>query len=199
MHSLAELSALSGVARDYGLPVHMDGARFANALVRLGCTPAEMTWKAGIDMVSFGGTKNGLMGVEAAILFDPARDREFQLRRKRAAHLFSKHRYLAAQMQAYLADGLWLEMAAAANAACARLAEGVVAAAGAELIYPPEANIIFARLPRSTHRRLHDAGAEYHLWNATLDGGAEDAAIAARFVTDWSAKSEDIDRFLSLL
>lgn len=199
VYALEELSGLTGIARSYGLRTHMDGARFTNALVHLGCSPAELTWKSGIDMLSFGGTKNGLVGVEAAILFDPAKDREFQLRRKRAAHLFSKHRYLAAQMDAYLTDGLWLEMARASNATCQRLADAFREASGANLMYRPEANIIFARLPRATHRRLFEAGAEYHLWDGTLDDGPEDAPIAARFVTDWSASDADLERFVDLL
>ncbi|MFV0334360.1 MAG: threonine aldolase family protein [Tropicimonas sp.] len=199
VHTLEELATLTGIARDHGLPVHMDGARFANALVHLGCTPAEMSWKAGIDLLSFGGTKNGLMGVEAAILFDPAKDREFQLRRKRGAQLFSKHRYLAAQMHAYLADGLWLEMAGAANAACRHLAEGLERVPQARLIRRPQANILFAELPRATHRRLLAARAQYHLWGAALDGGPEEEPLTARFVTDWSARTEDTERFLALL
>ncbi|RYH08096.1 low specificity L-threonine aldolase [Tropicimonas sp. IMCC6043] len=199
VYSLEELRTLTGIAQEFGLKVHMDGARFANALIALGCTPAEATWKSGIDMLSFGGTKNGLMGVEAAILFDPAKSREFELRRKRGAHLFSKHRFLAAQMHAYLEGGLWLEIATSANAACQRLADGLRAAPGANLMYRPEANIVFARLPRATHRHLFAAGAEYHLWDATLDGGPEDEPLAARFVTDWSASDADTDRFLALL
>ena len=102
VYSAAEVAALCTVAREFGLPVHMDGARFANALVAAGCTPAEMTWKAGVDVLSFGGTKNGCMGVEAVVIFDPAKAWEFELRRKRGGHLFSKHRYLSAQMDAYL-------------------------------------------------------------------------------------------------
>lgn len=199
VYSLAELHALSEVTRGAGLKLHMDGARFANAQAQLGCTPAEATWKAGIDMLSFGGTKNGLMGVEAAILFDPAKAREFELRRKRGAHLFSKHRYLAAQMKAYLTDGLWLDMAAAANAACKRLADGLRRSPNAEILFPPDANMIFARLPRAVHRRLYAAGAEYHLEGASLDGGPEDEWLPARFVTDWSARDADTDRFLSVL
>ncbi|WP_106205029.1 threonine aldolase family protein [Aliiruegeria haliotis] len=199
VYQMPALHDVVGVAKDFGLPVHMDGARFANALVKLGCTPAEMTWKAGVDMVSFGGTKNGLMGVEAAIIFEPSKGREFEYRRKRGAHLFSKHRYLAAQMLAYLEDDLWLQMARAANAACHRLAEGLRAAPGVNLMYRPHANIIFARLPRGTHRRLFEAGAEYHLWDGALDGGPEEEPIAARFVCDWSATDENTDRFLALL
>jgi threonine aldolase len=198
VHSLAELRALTGVAKEFGLPVHMDGARFANALVALGCTPAEMTWKAGIDAVSFGGTKNGLMGVETAVIFDPALAWEFELRRKRGAHLFSKHRYLAAQMAAYLEDGLWLEMARAANAACARLVAGLARHPEVRLHYRPQANIVFAEWPRLAHRRLHEAGARYYLWNGTLDG-PDDAPVAARLVTDWSARAESVDLFLETL
>ena len=118
----AEVARLAGMARQHGLPVHMDGARFANALVHLGCTPAELTWRAGVDVLSFGGTKNGCLGVEAVVLFEPARAWEFELRRKRGGHLFSKHRFLSAQMEAYLADGLWLELARRANARAAQLA-----------------------------------------------------------------------------
>ena len=198
VYTLPEIRAITDVARRFGLKVHMDGARFANALVRLGCSPAEMTWKAGIDAVSFGGTKNGLMGVEAAVIFDPALAREFELRRKRGAHLFSKHRYLAAQMGAYLEGDLWLDMAGTANAACARLARGLRQVPGAEFLYEPEANIIFAEWSRAGHRRLHAAGAQYYLWNGALDGGAEDEKIAARLVTDWSATEAGIDRFVEL-
>jgi threonine aldolase len=198
VYAPSEIRAIAEVARRHGLKVHMDGARFTNALVRLGCTPAEMTWKAGVDAVSFGGTKNGLMGVEAAVIFDPALGWEFELRRKRGAHLFSKHRFLAAQMEAYLADGLWLDMAGAANAACARLARGLRQVPGAAFHYEPEANIIFAEWSRAGHRRLHDAGAAYYLWDGTLDGGPEDEAIAARLVTDWSTDEEAIDRFVAL-
>jgi threonine aldolase len=198
VYSLPEIRAITEVARRHGLKVHMDGARFANAVVRLGCTPAEMTWKAGVDAVSFGGTKNGLMGVEAAVIFDKALAWEFELRRKRGAHLFSKHRYLAAQMGAYLDGDLWLEMAGSANAACARLARGLRQVPGAAFHYEPEANIIFAEWSRAGHRRLHDAGAAYYLWSGSLDGGPDDEAITARLVTDWSATDAAIDRFVAL-
>jgi threonine aldolase len=198
VHSLDEIRALTAVAKDYGLPVHMDGARFTNALVTLGCTAAEMTWRAGVDAVSFGGTKNGLMGVEAAVIFDPAKAWEFELRRKRSAHLFSKHRYLSAQMAAYLTDGLWLDLAGRANAACRRLAEGLRAVPAARLLFEPQANMIFADLPRSAHRRLKAAGAEYYLWSGSLDGDDPDAPLTARLVCDWSARDADIDRFLTL-
>jgi threonine aldolase len=198
VYALDEIRALTGVAKAYGLPVHMDGARFTNALVTLGCSAAEMTWKAGVDAVSFGGTKNGLLGVEAAVIFDPAKAWELELRRKRSAHLFSKHRYLSAQMAAYLEDDLWLEMARLANAACRRLAQGLNSVPGAVLNFPPEANMIFVDLPRSTLQRLDDAGAEYSLWSGALEGADRDEALTVRLVCDWSASDEDIDRFLEI-
>ncbi len=196
-HDLPGLRALTDVARAHGLPVHMDGARFANALVRLGCTPAEMTWKSGIDVVSFGGTKNGLMGVEAVVMFDPARAWELELRRKRAAHLFSKHRFLAAQMAAYLDGGLWLDLAARANGRADRLAAGL-AARGIGLRAPVEANMVFARLPRDADARLQAAGARYFHWDSP-DATDPDAPVTARLVCDWSTDDAAIDRFLTVL
>jgi len=198
VYTLDEIRALAEIARRHGLKLHMDGARFANAVVRLGCSPAEMTWKAGVDAVSFGGTKNGLLGVEAAVIFDPALAWEFELRRKRGAHLFSKHRYLAAQMGAYLDGDLWLDMAAAANAACDRLTRGLKQVPGARFHFEPQANIIFAEWSRGGHRRLIEAGAEYYLWSGNLDDGPQDEALTARLVTDWSASPDAVDRFIDL-
>jgi threonine aldolase len=198
VYALEEIREIAGVARRFGLGLHLDGARFANALVHLGCTPAEMTWRAGVDAVSFGGTKNGLMGVEAVVIFDKALAWEFELRRKRGAHLFSKHRFLAAQMEAYLADDLWLDMASSSNAACSRLSRGLRQMPDTALRYEPQANIVFADWSRAGHRRLHEAGAQYYLWNGTLDGGPEDEALTARLVTDWSATEDGVDRFLAL-
>ncbi|MBZ4688834.1 MAG: low specificity L-threonine aldolase [Cereibacter sp.] len=192
VYSPAEVARLCAIAKAQGLACHMDGARFANALVAVGCTPAEMTWKAGIDVLSFGGTKNGLMGVEAVVLFDPQKAWEFELRRKRGAHLFSKHRYLSAQMQGYLQDDLWLDLAARANAAAARLAEGL-AAAGATLLHPVDANMIFATLPRAAHERAQAAGAVYYPMAETPDG------VTARLVCSWSTTEADVDAFLGAL
>lgn len=198
LYSLEELGALSGVAAAHGLPVHLDGARFANALVALGCSPAEMTWKAGIDAVSFGGTKNGCIGVEAVILFNPEKAWEFELRRKRAAHLFSKHRFLSAQMLAYLADDLWLTSARAANARAARLAQGLGTLPDCHFLAEPQANMIFATLPRATHQRLREAGARYHLNCGPLETGPEDEPLPMRLVCDWSIGEAEIDRFIDI-
>ncbi|MGR3571731.1 threonine aldolase family protein [Brevirhabdus sp.] len=197
VYSLDEIAALTGIAREFGLPTHLDGARFANALATLGCTPAQMTWRAGVDAVSFGGTKNGCMGVEAVLFFDPARAWEFELRRKRGAHLFSKHRFLSAQMAAYLADDLWLDLARAANASAARLAEGLRALDHCRLLHPVQANMIFAELPRAAHRRAMQAGARYYLspFDTPLDG-PDDTPVQCRLVCDWSQEDSRIDAFL---
>ncbi|UXX82613.1 threonine aldolase family protein [Roseovarius pelagicus] len=197
VYTLDELRALTQVAADYDLPCFMDGARFSNALVALGCSPAEMTWKAGIHALSFGGTKNGCAGVEAVIFFDPAHAWEFELRRKRGAHLFSKHRYLSAQMQGYLQDDAWQEAARAANANAAYLAAGLRDVPELTFVAEPQANMIFATLPRKTHKRLHAAGAVYGLWGA-LDGDPEEP-IKMRLVCDWSISRDQIDTFLALL
>ena len=196
----AEVAALTAVAREYKLPVHMDGARFANALVSLGCTPAEVTWKAGVDVLSFGGTKNGCMGVEAVVIFDPARAWEFELRRKRGGHLFSKHRFLAAQMAAYLEGDLWLRLARQANAMATRLSQGIAAVPGASLTHPTQANEVFAAFPRAAHRAVHAAGASYYLWpfDQSLDGPGE-VPLAARMVTTWDTTEAEIDAFLAHL
>lgn len=200
VYSAAEVAALTQVARDFGLPVHMDGARFANALVAAGCTPAEMTWRAGVDVLSFGGTKNGCMGVEAVVIFDPKRAWEFELRRKRAGHLFSKHRFLAAQMQAYLEGYLWLDLARHANAMAALLSTRITALPGARLVHPTHANEVFAAFPRAAHRRAQGAGAAYYLWpfDQSLEGDMTEP-LAARMVTSWATTEAEIDAFLALL
>lgn len=197
LYELQDLHTLSDIAHGFGSAVHLDGARFANAVAALGCTPADMSWKAGIDVVSFGGTKNGLLGVEAVVIFDPARAREFELRRKRGAHLASKHRFLAAQILAYTEDDLWLDMARRANANCARLAAGLRSCGAVEFAYEPQANMIFCALPRDLHRHLQASGAQYSLFGS-LEGPAQEP-LSCRLVCDWSLTSEQIDQFLDLL
>ena len=180
-------AALVRVAHAHGLPVHLDGARFANAVAATGATPAELTWKAGVDALSFGGTKGGLMGAEAVVFFDPARAWEFELRRKRGGHLFSKNRYLAGQFSGWLDGGLWLTLAAQANAMAARLAAGLVALPGTALVHPVQANIVFATLPQAMHDRLKAAGARYY----DMGGGK------ARLVASWATTPAEVDAFLA--
>lgn len=196
----AEVARLAGIAHDAGIPVHMDGARLSNALAFTGAAPAEMTWRAGVDALSFGGTKNGLMGVEAVVLFDPARAWELELRRKRGGHLFSKHRYLSAQMLAYLEGDLWLRLARQANAAAARLSAGIAALPAARLDHPTEANEVFAAFPRAAHARAMAAGAHYYLWPAGPELQGDPAELlSARMVCSWCTTAAEVDRFLTLI
>lgn len=189
-YSVAEVTALSAIARQNGLPVHLDGARFANALVAEGCTPSEMSWRAGVDILSLGGTKNGCMGVEALVIFDPMRAWEVQLRRKRAGHLWSKHRFLSAQMAAWLEDGLWLDLARHANAMAARLEAGFAG----QMMFPRGGNMVFAHLPHAAHKALQDQGAQYFLW----PGQTAPDTVTARLVTSWSTREADVDAFLDI-
>lgn len=199
IYSLKEIQEISATAEEFGLPVHMDGARFANAVQSLGCSAAEMTWKSGVDAVTFGGTKNGLMAVEAVIFFNPKHAWEFELRRKRGAHLFSKHRFLAAQMQSYLAGDLWLDMAKKSNDASARLVQGLKKIPEVQIDFEPQANIIFAQWARAAHQRLHAAGAQYYVMAGDHTTGPSDELLPARLVADWSTTPENVDKFLDIL
>ena len=152
---------LAAIAHQRGMAVHMDGARFGNAVAALGVTPAQASWKSGVDVLSFGATKGGAMAAEAVIFFDKARAAGMDERRKRAGHLVSKHRFVAAQFEAFLADGLWLKLAHHANAMATRLGAGL-AAAGIKPVWPVDANLVFAVLPKAVHQRLTEAGASYY-------------------------------------
>lgn len=189
VYTPAEIATLTAMAKARGIPSHLDGARFANALVATGATPAEMTWKAGIDVLSLGGTKNGCLGVEAVVLFDPAKAWELELRRKRGGHLFSKHRFLSAQMEAYLTGGLWLRLAAQANAMGQRLVQGL----RDRQAHVPDspANMLFPEWAEGTHARLEAAGADYYRFPAAA--GRE----RARLVASWSTTRADVDSFLN--
>ncbi len=173
-----EVSAIAEVCKQRKLGLHMDGARFANAVATLGCHPAEVTWKAGVDVLSFGFVKNGGMGAEALIFFDKSLARETHYRRKRAGHLQSKGRYLAAQILAMLDDDLWLANAHAANNGAQIIAE----AASDRLLYPVEANEIFITLSASEAESLRGAGFDFYDWGEGQ----------ARLVTSWNQSAEDI-------
>jgi threonine aldolase len=186
----AEVAAIAEVARAHGLGLHMDGARFANALVSLGCSPAEATWKAGVDVLSFGATKNGALAAEAVVLFRPELAEEFIYRRKRGGHLFSKMRFLSAQLDAYLEDGLWLRLATHANALARRLSEGLVDIPGAELSHPVEANEVFCRLPEAAVAGLQEAGFGFYPWGPPEGGGL-------RLVCGFERTEGEVDAFLA--
>jgi threonine aldolase len=191
-----EIAALSEIAHSRSLAVHMDGARFANALVHLNATPAQATWQAGVDVLSFGATKGGALAAEAVIVFDPVRAAFMAERRKRAGHLLSKHRFLAAQLAAYLADDLWLELARRANAMANRLAHGLQGM-GLKPVWPVEANIVFVALPRALDARLKAAGAVYYQRpSAEFDMSPDQVLV--RLVTSFATGEEDIERFINL-
>ncbi len=179
-----EVKALSDIAHAAGLGVHMDGARLANALAHFKCTPADMTWRAGVDVLSFGATKNGALACEAVIVFDRARN--VDRLRKRGGHLLSKHRFIAAQMKAYLEGGLWLRLASRANALAARIAE----AAGDWLSHPCESNNVFIKPGPDILAKLRAAGAEFYDW-------VEPGSGEARLVVSWDQDEGEVDRLIA--
>ncbi len=173
-----EVAELGSICREFGLGFHMDGARFANAVVSAGCSPADLTWRAGVDALSFGMVKNGGMNAEALVFFNTDLAEDTLYRRKQAGHLFSKGRFSAAQLLAMLADDLWLENARAANDA----AQIIAASAGERLLYPVQANEIFLRLDAGESASLRAAGFDFYDWG---DG-------AARLVTSWQHGAHDV-------
>jgi threonine aldolase len=191
-----EIAALSAIAHERGLAVHMDGARFGNALARLNATPAQLTWQSGVDVLSFGATKGGALAAEAVVFFDPARAALFPERRKRGGHLVSKHRFIAAQFAAYLEANRWLALARHANAMADRLAQELTAA-GLPPVWPVEANLIFVRLPRALDAKLQAAGAAYYVRNSDFVK-LEPGEVLVRLVTSFATRDEDIDRFIGL-
>lgn len=196
VYSVAEISALGALAKTHGMKLHMDGARFANALVSLGCTAADMTWKSGVDVLSFGGTKNGAMVLEAVVFFDTRLAEDFLYRRKRAGQLLSKGRYLSAQANAYLKDGLWLENARRANQLALLMADGIQNSNVVRISNPVQANEVFSIMPRVLFDRLSEAGAHFYEW--PVDGLTADE-VHTRCVLSWATPREDVDRFLKLI
>ena len=188
-----EVAALGELCAARGLALHMDGARFANALVSLGCAPADITWRAGVDALSFGATKNGALAAEAVIFFDRTKAEGSAWRRKRAGHLWSKSRFLAAQMEAYLADDLWLDLAGRANAMAARLAAGLRAVNGVDLAYPTQANEVFAVFDPALEARLAEKGLPLTPW--VYPGDRHDGRLR-RLVCSFATAREEVDGFL---
>jgi threonine aldolase len=192
----AEIAALCKIAHQRSLAVHMDGARFANALVRLNATPAQITWQSGVDVLSFGVTKVGALAAEAVVFFDPTRANFMAERRKRAGHLLSKHRFLAAQFAAILADGRWLALARHANLTADQLSTKL-AAVGLAPVWPVEANLVFVVMPHALDARLKAAGARYYgRTNTNLKLHPDE--ILARLVTSFATKEDEIERFVQL-
>jgi len=187
------LAALAAQAHGLGLKVHMDGARFANAVARLGCTPAEASWRAGVDILSLGATKNGALAAEAVVAFDASLAEQLAYRRKRGGHLWSKMRFLSAQLSAYWTDDLWLRNARHSNAMADRLAAGLASIPGARFVQPVEANELFIVLPEAVTARLREKGFRFYDWPSPQ---GESAAVV-RLVTSYDMSASDVDGFLA--
>ncbi|GBG30558.1 Low specificity L-threonine aldolase [Hondaea fermentalgiana] len=206
VYSVAEIEAIAGLAHKHNMLVHMDGARFANALqAESQATPAEMTWKAGVDVLSLGTTKNGTLCCEAIVFFTSAQSRlaEARFRCKRAGHFLEKQRFLAAQMLAYLKDDLWLRSARNANDRASDLARGIAATPGCSLVRQPAINILFVEMDKAVIAALRDRGIQLSLTAGSEEsrGTPEDPERRARFrmCTQWSTTSSHIDDFLCIL
>ena len=194
VYAPGQVGGIAETCRKHDLALHMDGARFANALAHLGCTPAELTWRAGVDVLSFGATKNGALAAEAVVFFNPALAAGFERRRKRAGQLWSKMRFLSAQMTAYLRDDLWLGNARQANAMAGLLAKGLSAMPGVRLVQPVEANELFVALPDAAIDALQAEGAVFYRW---IDVPGE-AMPVIRLVTSFRTSADEVRRFLAV-
>jgi threonine aldolase len=188
------LRAIGGVAHERGLSLHMDGARFANAVAALDAAPADLTWRAGVDVMSFGGTKNGTMYSDAVVFFDAAKAHLFEQRLKRGGHSLSKSRFMAAQLLAYIGSGRWLANAAYANAAAHDVASAVTGTPGGEVLHPVHGNIIFAALPEAALGRLKAAGIELRPKGRLADGRR-----TFRLVTSFATPPAEVEHFRTVL
>ena len=191
VYQLEEIKKISKITHKHNLNMHMDGARFANALVSLNVTPAEMTWKSGVDVLSFGATKNGCIAAEAVIFFKKELVGNIAFLMKRAGHLLSKMRFVSAQLDAYISNDVWLRNAKHANEMGKKLSNGISNHSDINLAYPTEANEVFATFPRSKIEHLNSTG--YRMNQDELDGKA------VRLVTAWNTQPNDVDEFLETL
>jgi threonine aldolase len=191
VYTAEEIAALTAIAREYKMAVHMDGARFANAVAHLGCAPADITWRAGVDLLSFGATKNGALGAEAIIAFRDDLGEEIAYRRKRAGHLLSKMRYLSAQLEAYIEGGLWLRLAGQANAMATRLSDGLTALPGITRPWPTQGNEVFVTMPEALIQALLAEGAVFFRW------GDRNASRTVRMVAGWHTTEAQVDALIT--
>ena len=189
VYSIDEVKQIAEVAHNHHLSLHMDGARFANAVVSLGCSPADITWRCGIDMLCFGATKNGAMAAEAVIFFNRDLAQTFGYRRKRSGHLMSKMRFLSAQLEAYITNNLWLNNAAHANKMANKLVTGLTNLPGVELCYPVDANEIFIQLPETVIAGLIADGFGFYRWEG-------EHSTIVRWVTAFDTKAESVDALI---
>jgi len=193
LYTPEEVRALAGLAHAHGMLLHVDGARFANAVAALACHPDDLAGRAGVDVLTLGATKDGAMMGEAILFFRTDLAVEFPRRRKRAGQLVSKGRYLGAQFVAWLENDLWLELALHANAMARLLAARLDDFAAVDIDAPVETNMVFAWLPRDLHEALVEEGAEYYCWRE------EEGRVLARLVCSWQTTEEDIEAFITAL
>ena len=189
VYSVDEVHDIAEITHAHSLSLHMDGARFANAVVSLGCSPADITWRAGVDVLTFGATKNGAMAAEGVVFFNQSLAETFSYRRKRSGHLFSKMRFLSAQLEAYITDDLWIRNAAHANQMAATLAAGLTSLPGAHLCHSVEANEIFIQLPEAVIEGLVADGFRFYRWEG-------EHSTTLRLVTAFNTREEDVTAFL---
>ncbi|KAK3714495.1 Threonine aldolase [Vermiconidia calcicola] len=193
VYSLEELDAIAAVAREYDIPFLMDGARFANALVHLGCSPAEMTWKRGIDILCFGATKNGCFCAETVIFFDKSKAEDFAFTHKRAGQLFSKSSFVSAQLEAYLKDGLWIDLACHANDMASDLADVFRSAGATRLVREPQNNEVFVVVKDDVVKVLEEAGVSFFAgWPPARELVLGEGEQLCRFVTSFATTGEDV-------
>lgn len=194
LYTVDELSSMCRAAREAGLLVHMDGARFANAVAATGAAPADLSWRAGVDVLCFGGTKNGCMAAEAVVFFDPAKAADFEFRRKRAGHLWSKMRFIAVQFHASFEDGLWLRLAAHANAMAQKLSAGLAAIDGVQIAYPTQINEVFVVFPNGVADALREKGHIFYPW---VTPGDPANGKMQRLICSFQTSDEEISRFIN--
>jgi len=188
VYSPGEIGKLTAVAHELGLRVHMDGARFANAVAALNVAPKEMTWQAGVDVLCFGGTKNGLAVGEAVVFFDRELAREFDFRCKQGGQLASKMRFLSAPWTGMLQNGAWLKHARHANAMAKRLEAGLRRVPGVKIAYPVESNAVFAQIPSTAENQMRERGWRFYTGVVTPD--------EARLMCSWDTTEADVDAFV---
>jgi threonine aldolase len=188
LYSLEELKTLTETARQFGLRIHMDGARFANAVAALNVAPTEITWQSGVDVLCFGGTKNGMPVGEAVVFFNLELAKEFDYRCKQAGQLASKMRFLSAPWVGMLQDGAWLRRAAHANEMAKQLEAGLCASPNIEIVFPRQTNTVFARMPESVIAGLRQRGWQFYTHVSQGD---------CRLMCSWDTTEEDVKSFLA--
>ena len=194
VYTLDEIKALTSFAHDHDMMVHLDGARFANALISLEVTPAQMSWQAGIDVLCLGGTKNGCMAAEAVIFFDKDKAADFEFRRKRAGQLLSKQRFISAQFDAWLENDLWFDLARHANAMAKRLSDGLSHIDGVEIAYPTQGNEVFVVFPDGLADQLRTEGAQFYPW---ITPGDPAGGRMQRLICSFATQADDVDHFIA--